>query len=405
MKMKRTSLYNIISLSVPLVPIFSIYRFFIEGLSLAEVMMIILILSYLISKRIRAMNYIIVFFLFTYLFLSLLLSYNIVGYFYSTNILTRFGKLFIYTIYGMVVLSSLKYSSNLLKYFNITGFMLYLGLVTQYIIYALTSRYFVIKIPLIPYVNDQVSSVDFSYIRSIDFRPSSLFLEPAHFAVFAIFHLLIILYSREITERKKLVMGISISLFALLSTSSTALVVIPIIWILYYLFISSNTGKKQLYFVTVLIFLFTIFQFDIVRDTFDRVINLESIAVTGRVFAGSSLLASMNARELLFGVGFGNVATIEYMNSFNLIIFYLGRFGIAIFSLISLVVFLRSNRYSKLILFVLFLLMGASPVLFSSNISLIIVLYGIRSSNTNNSLKGNKNEENNSLLFAPISRV
>lgn len=399
---KRLNLNNIISLSVPLVPLLSIYRFIIEGLSIAEVMMVILIVLYLVSRRVRAVNYIILIFLFSYLFLSLLLSYNIVGYFYTANILTRFGKLFLYILYGMIVLSSFKYSFNILKYFNIVGFLLYSGLVIQYFIYALTSRYLVIKIPLIPYVNDQVGSVDFSYIRSIDFRPSSLLLEPAHFAVFAIFHLIVILHSKKITEKRKLVMGISISIFALLSTSSTALIVIPLVWILYYLFISSSTRKKMLYFIIVSIIFLTIFQFNFAKEALDRVINLESIVVTGRVFAGSHLLNSMNTRELFFGVGFGNVSSIQYMNSFNLIIFYLGRFGMAIFSLIFLVVFVRSSKYSKLTLIVLLMLMGASPVLFSYNMSLIIVIFGLRSAyNTN--VKGNTNEENNSFLLTSVS--
>ncbi len=378
---KSINLDRINNYIIPLLSILSIYRVFTEGISVADIFMVIFIIYFLFSKKFKYRDLAIIICLFFYLFVSLIFSYINIGYFYQSSVLIRFGKTFIYVIYALF---SIRYSLNkmaLYKSFKIIGNLIYFGLSLQYAFFLLFNRYLLLKIPFLNYINDEINSVDFGVIRTLDFRPSSFYLEPAHLALFIIVHLFVVLLHKKDLDRNHLIYAGLITVFGLLTTSSTALIILPVIWIYYFLFIYKNglPLKKILGLLFFGFLAYLILQFSFINNALYRVLDINSIVVTGRVFAGIEIINNLSSHDLIFGVGFGNVLNMSYMNSYLNILYYLGKVGMGIFILTISFLFIRSNRGQKLVIAIFIILMFASPIIISINILNFMILFAYTS--------------------------
>lgn len=190
-----------------------------------------------------------------------------------------------------------------------------------------------------------------SYYERFMFRPSSLFLEPAHFSYFVAVPLAYMLGVMR-TNWKTIIGAMIITVALVLSTSSSGLLVLVICWAFFFSkSMSKNDCGKTV--VNPLVILGGILLIAAVigllmsplsADLFARA--LDGGSVSTRIIRGFLIFSQMGTFEQLFGVGINNLtsyiecfgvytpydeAILEYLSGFNSCFVYSGIFGLLAF--------------------------------------------------------------------------
>lgn len=192
--------------------------------------------------------------------------------------------------------------------------------------------------------------------KDLIFRPSSFFMEPAHFAAYEFVFLCFLLANHEIKKRILLLIITIGGLF--FSTSGTAYAMIPILFIFSYLF--ARDGKKEgrvikgLFFVTiaVAVFVVIVLSTDIGAITIGRLIDggETTVAVSGRLESeGKFLFENLPNDWKYFGCGYGFRPQGVYMPSLYQILLGDGYVGVIAIYLLILYYFQKTSSFGRML--------------------------------------------------------
>lgn len=181
------------------------------------------------------------------------------------------------------------------------------------------------------------------------YRPSSIFLEPSHFAIFCIPVIVTTLFSRTGDEKRERLIALFVSGGVLLSTSGMGIGIVTLCWAFYLVFFFGQKGKartvewKKLFsnrsimlavlfvFVMFLLLAFVPFLRKSVTRIFFSGAGSKHSAIEGRTLTGINSLKLMQGIRKL--IGFGDIYDISDWNmaAFFFVTFRFGWLGTALF--------------------------------------------------------------------------
>jgi len=230
----------------------------------------------------------------------------------------------------------------------------------------------------IPALADNDAYLYTSHIAAV--RPSSFFLEPAHFAQYVLVYLTYCLFGVEqnntLSNRWRNAIFILVGI--IFSTSGQGLILACLL-ICIWLFTQMFMSKISLLKIVALLFVVLVSIFII-----PLLLNLESVNYTlSRIFTdnlsggGNALESRLRGYEyikylkginLLIGMGFGNIPEGIYMSGFAYIIYCTGIFGFLIFICTLLSIFKKAKGFQRPLLIAYFALLIGAQMFTASNI-------------------------------------
>lgn len=306
---------------VVLLPFLYQYKSPISVVSLGEFILVPFILYYLINlkwKRIPYRNYNGYFvYIFAVLMASLMAGVN--TYYRFAEFATVLVRIIYYSFLILVSYKNfdIHRGLNLVRIFSLF-FSIYV--IIQYIMYK--SAGIILPTVLNPsWVFSAESGIRINYSEYYRFiyRPSSLFLEPSYYALFAGVGLAsALLYGDDGKKRSNFVIGLIITAGMVVSTSSAALLMIIINWSAYLckmFFIERKhiTTRKLLLTITLFVFMATLFRSSLAATLLTRTQGGGSFS--NRITRGFILARNMNIYQVIFGVGINNVEGFMHYNN------------------------------------------------------------------------------------------
>jgi len=321
-------------------PILMAYKFFIPGVGWTDFLMILSLLLHGLNGDLWKIQKLpIVFFIFGIMLIHLMFmglgSEETLGYY----------RLFKY----LIIISFIAVTYSLINFDILTKFLSVVVLINalavflQYALNYLVDIRTVLILPFAPLVNDLISIKTMNEVLFSNFRPGGLFMEPAHLSYFMFF---IGLFFNNLTlEKKRMFLTIiSITLFSTFSTFGffAGLVIFSLI-------LRGLINKRTAIYVIVGIALIAIPNFfslvEIVTEIpqVARIIQPESVAVTGRLYAGHDLIDELSSTHQLIGLGIGNFNLNGYMSAITYFRISFGELGMALLASL-IILYLLINR-------------------------------------------------------------
>lgn len=431
---RRFDINTFLSYFIVLMPILGQYGFLTKHITIADMLLIPLLLVGLLKKIITKKIVItdILFLLFTlwYVFAPLLGIEKI-----NSSSMTSMLKCFIYSI-AILSFSNNKINlSNTQKFYTQVVMGLSIIIFIQYFIYFTTGiiRPWVINSALFPavYVNDDYFSGGYLVQLGGDsFRPSSIFSEPALFAQYTCPCLIMNMFSKS--KKKKIYFFLIVTIAIFLTKSANGIMYILAIWLfsitytIYKYIKNKKTTIKSIYILAffIVVFLITIFYNNIVgfRTNSDSLLLsrlteiFDSSGQTSgsmRVVRGWTIYDGLTWYEKIFGIGTGNIilyldmhpnivkmfskAYNGYMSGLSAIFVNSGLIGGILFFIWLIKIFIKNNNEVKCLSVFLLLYLIASNSLFTINFVMIvtIIIHISLESKKHNEIEEEKSNENN----------
>ena len=289
------------------------------------------------------------------------------------RILQRFSKSFFYIFIVVILMRALYDYDYMIKCLN------RFSKFACYILFFQATAYYIFgirisgKIPFINYIDGVSSYTGSGYMTLVNgqtlFRPTSLFAEPSHFSQFMIVPLTVALFrGRKIDWKMATITSVAI----LLTTSGQGIILVGFLWLVWIIkYIKQNiTNIKKIINVLLIPFisfsiLVVIINIPTIELALSRSFSLNMGAYSGRIETGYSLFFANNNFAKLVGVGFGNVPHELYMNSAAYILYTTGIIGSLIIILYFIDSFMKSDRETRVILIIMFILTFTSFYFFS----------------------------------------
>ena len=215
-------------------------------------------------------------------------------------------------------------------------------------------------------------------------RPSSFFVEPAHFCRYCVLPLFLILF--EDNSKNRMFKAIFISIAIILSKSSIGYISLALIWVLWLINvlhdkkISYNKVLKSLSLIVpaIIICIKMSSKFELFNFVLEHISGLDMKEITSgnvRIFRGFWIWKEEPFLNKLFGVGFANVRTFlinneirtifdgmlecgnEYMSAISYILVMNGIIGLVIFLYALWYLFLRADNKKKILILLFTVLM------------------------------------------------
>ena len=383
---KLSILYSIILAWVPLL---SIYKSFVPGVSIGELLLLLIgLLSYNMPYKWKlnsALSLLTVFGV--YCVISTVFVY-LMGDWYETIWLSRLIRMAYYIFCICVFSRKMMISDTLIESMNILSVIVFLGLLFQYFAYYFMGRYVLLYGNVLPIMTEERLLTDYDNIFSYSvFRPSSFFLEPSHIAQYLIIPITYNLFNMKRNNKKCLFFLIIEILMIVLCKSLWGYV---ILFIIFFVWVMEDFFKKHspvwFFYVPIVAFstLFGIINSSFFKDAFSR-INISDISgsqsFSGR-FGGYEILESLPFFRIIFGSGFSaSVDNHPICNSIVLILYGEGIIGLLILVFFGLALgFTVPDNIKRTITIVFFILMFGTNIIFSTSFVLLIsyVVYSQR---------------------------
>ncbi|WP_404330370.1 hypothetical protein [Mesobacillus maritimus] len=376
---------KVYSVLIALLPIISIYSSGIPGVNLGEILLIaFLAYSVLLNRRVvfnpKHFNSIILFGWF------IVMTTLIAMFFDSSQIADVFVRTVRFTFYLLIIyyLSkkyfSIDYTSKIIKNVSILATIYILIQNISYNYFGIILKGF---LPFIPVYTSHYETYDYASIYNMLFyRPTSFFLEPAHYSQYALIGLVVLLY-KEKFNMKNIISSIFLTTGILISTSGQGLILAAFLWVLYAVYILfSNTLSKQkrlfgmIFPILLLVILPFILQSDVVQNNISRILA----SGTGTAFAARAegyfaFGLKDNIFTLFFGAGFGNTPEGIWYSSLAYLLYCTGIIGLVFFVGILLMFYINAkNLYTKMLIILCFGLSASAEIIHSFWVVLILSL-------------------------------
>lgn len=416
MKVNKISIKKVVTLLIITSPILNIYKIGSLPLGGGDFALCLAILIFFfidkpqkLSIKIHSYNVFVMFLLF---FLMSIMAIFVQGNFNISDFVSKWSRIIVYGITLLIVFIgginldyAKKYCVGLSIIFSLTVILQELlkliGINVFPYLNILPLNYNVTNLELINVLNKRASFGGW--------RVSSIFPEPAHFTQYVLMGLAIVLFDKyeKNNMNNYLAKSIIITIAIIISASTNGYVIGLCIWGVWFL----NIYRKKLTIRTVLIstlfmsiVLILFFKTNALNNALYRLstINSFSEGATGsvRLLQGLYVFKQLSLREMLMGVGFGNVSYYlainsittpflseignEYMNAFSTVLVSSGIIGYILFmcSWIKLS-FTRKTALSKVSMLILTLLYCSSSIFYSSTTILFLTFALSESQNDN----------------------
>lgn len=325
-------LRNIFTFIVVIFPIFSIYGIGLGSFTLADLCLFLVIvpLSYSFCQKRRGRKIIALPFLF-YSFYILIASFFIIAF--SFNQGEMILRTLRYVFYTFIIALFVK--KNFDMYF---AEKVYIGIsifsvafiILQTVLFSLNGHYIPGYLPYLPVLRTEL--IDYSLNIGLDggdIRPRSIFGEPAHFSQYIVGCLIIVLFSQRYFSYRYTV-ALFLSLGILLSISSTGIICMLFIWVIFSLRVMTKNNKFLLYFPLVIFMSFILYITPFFQMFLDRMESGHSSA--GR-FSGYNYLFNeviFDVSEFMWGHGMEKTFD-QYLPGFANIYWFFGIVGLMLF--------------------------------------------------------------------------
>lgn len=403
-----------------ILPLLNIYNFsYIEKLRFGELIGIPLLFFICLirkSPKIHILNtyyFVLVSYLF---FVSLLLTFFIDSYSFLQTIV-RIGRVSFYTI---IILHFAKYYWNevvIEKIYVVLSFICSIILIFQFVYLQVTGNYFSFVIPnLCLSTNFANSSEYYSFLQTEmlwyqkSYRPTSFFLEPAHFCEYVIFSVVMIIFSYKKDFFSKLCF---FSIVSAIILSRSAIGFFLLLIILTYKFKNLIFSLKAyrryiILFICLILFFVLLSGTDLFEKALWRVSTVsDSNSSTGnlRLIRGFVIFNEFPIVNKLFGIGFGNFDAFveeyniltffdnsldrrnEFMNSISVVLVSGGLVGICIFLLFLINCFKKASDKQRLY-FIIFVVLLFCTNNFFKETYMLSLLFILLPQGSNNNISG-----------------
>ena len=386
-KYKSFSRWNIIAVLIAFLPITRYYRFPWLSYSFGTISLWLLFaictpcLTRKIPKRNRKLFY--------------YTAYIILGYFISIFLYnagsygTRLYNVLIQVLIVILACGNKSFRGDiLLKTIENISIVASLLLFIQYAIYYSSGRF----LQLIPlhFFTDSIQNNFSSFTRittgtaSGYFRPSSFFIEPAHFGQFVLVALAFVLFKYyKNSEKQFIIKAIVLSLAILMSTSGIGLFGVVVLWTIFMFVFSRKINNRKVFGI----FLFILFalviavvflskqefvQLVFMRLSVDSSSNMN--AVSGRT-EGYDFFFGDAFNNKLFGIGTGNEPMVDvYYTSLAMLLIRNGFLGVILYFIICCHRVLQNGRFAKWIAIVILLIVASAGVYDFANVAFYLTL-------------------------------
>ncbi len=244
----------------------------------------------------------------------------------------------------------------------------------QYAVYKLGGKVLRGFIPWIPLYIEDYALRDYESLFETMFRPTSLFLEPAHFARYAIIGLIIILWKSE-PDFKDILLAVLVSFGVLLSTSSQGYLLLALVWVLFALTRATRIKSdivKLFIIIGVLcapVLIYIIFTLPYVQETILRSLSGsigDSNTALGARLSGFLYFGELNIFNKIFGTGFGNIPESGWLSSAAYWLYGSGIIVFFIFLIFLLTSLVKLKHECRMILLIVFILFFSDDSFYSS---------------------------------------
>lgn len=360
------------SILIATIPIIGIYQI-ISGVTLLYIAFFpIIIIDYMVnSKCFTIKNNIIYLFLFIILINLINYNYNFEFSTYSTTINNTI-QIAIVAIICTYILST-KFSIRL------TSIYLYsFGIITSIIAIIQSISINLYNTAILFFLPLELTDRNVDNISINWGRPNSLFLEPAHYAIYTLPIIFISLLNR------KYYISSILSIGAILSTSSTAILGLIVLYVFY---LVRSKKSKYLLILPLILLIFLGINNNFIQNSVNYSINkiLETDIFSNiRIFGNYKVFEYMNFRQILLGLGHNQLIQFmefkditnssNYSNSIFMSIFSFGILGfILVFS-----IFYNIGKKTKIeLLIIILLVIFTDQILFNQNFIFLISILTI----------------------------
>lgn len=377
---KYLNLYVITALV--LVPITGIYEV-LPGVSLDRILLLCGVVLYSVSNKKLPIEYTYVYFfsgLIVISFLSYLTQSHQDFLLFRNNTLSVVLTAFLLAVF-------VKYSERVPGRYNITfiDVALFFGTVATVIIIYQFISFWIFREVTTFYLPITENIIEHENISSnFRGRPTSLFLEPAHYAIF-----ILPLYYYSLRAKKKLFLVI-FTTGLILSTSTTGIASV-ILMLLYVLFFSTGSkfqkGLVLLFLISLITTVGLLFQENRVLFTAIEKLSFDNLSQNKRLVGNIELLDVFSLDEWVFGIGLNQIETYavhsglqtvgNYSSSFFMMLYSYGILGFSLFVWLLSHIYKVNSDKGYFIIFTIILL--TDQIIFNRHFFfLIICIYAIR---------------------------
>ncbi len=369
-KKKISKLSNYFSILVALLPILATYASGIPGFSFADICLFLFFcLSFLFKGSLN--NY-------KVSINSLILGLFLIAFFSFISCIKGFPlsnidviiRTIRYVFYILVLLTAGK------KFLNISiliEFVKRIAILGSFFIIFQTLMYYsfgiVIKgfFSFFPLYVEHYSEYDYASAYKIlnMYRPTSFFLEPAHYSRYCAIAIVLFLFCNKEIDKKSFFGSILCLIGVILSTSSQGYFLVGIIFVLF-LFtrinkVKSRSLKSLLLFILILfpIFLFFLFKSPIIQATLTRTLSgsiSNDKSALGARMGGFLSYLDLPLINMLIGTGFGNVPVDVWLSSAAYWLYGSGIIVFIVYLYFLLKSFFKLDTIGRYILFIIFFL-------------------------------------------------
>lgn len=251
----------------------------------------------------------------------------------------------------------------------------------QFLVYNSTEIVVKGQIPFLKLYVEQYGTQDYTEIyEQFMYRPTSFFLEPAHYARYCILGIILYLFDNEAVNNKAIICALACAVGIILSTSSQGYFLLAVVTVLF-LFtgikkVRTKTTRVVLYIIVALlpILIYYILKLPIVKATLERTfegdITNRHTALGGRL-GGFLVYLKLPLINKLIGTGFGNVPEEVWLSSAAYWLYGSGIIVFLIYVYFLFQAFFQLDRKGKYILFTIAFLFITDDSFYSY----MIVLY------------------------------
>ena len=254
------------------------------------------------------------------------------------------------------------------KYFEKAIFITALGacafLFFQYVMFYGTGTIVLGRIPGLTIYLQEYANIDYETIYAYNFRPSSLFLEPAIFCQFMVVPLALSLFTKNISRKERIIYIIIFTAGMLLSTSAQGMLYLAVVYVAYFI---RGTKRKSLIVVFMAIAIIAVVvmysEVSVIKTAIDRIFNENAV---GARFGSYSYLQTMEGIHLVLGYGYGVVPEDEFLAGAAYIIYGCGMFGFAFVCLMFYELYRRAwGNKGKVICFIFFIALFGTSIFYN----------------------------------------
>jgi hypothetical protein len=240
--------------------------------------------------------------------------------------------------------------------------------ILQTIIYRIFGLILKGFIPLIPLYTSQYESFNYELqYKTMFYRPTSFFLEPAHFAQYIIFGLVICLFSDDF-RLKNVFVALFLTAGIILSTSGQGLVIMVFIWLIFSieLLVTAQLSRKKrmlgffIPYISIVAIPFLL-KVEIVKNNLSRFLNSGSrTAVTAR----SEGYFAYFTENKFFGAGYGNTPEGFWFSGLAYFLYCTGLIGIILLFVFFAKQYFKSNlKLGKMFVIITIALSASAEIL------------------------------------------